>query len=192
MRRQVVLTNVAGALSARVEVGFVPWLDLRASFTCERTLRSAFPNSPGRFEINLLRGRTGRVRRALGVAASAACACAGGAAGALSTQGHEDARLAALSDTKPWFALDGSFGSPGRAATLAGTGGRRGIGGAPGYAAHRRFGGGFERAAGERKLTNGRRSWSELGRFSGFSRALPASVTKHFRPRTRALLQGKP
>jgi hypothetical protein len=104
-----VLTDVAGALSARVEVGFVPWLDLRASFAASALSDQRFANSPGRFDIALF---AGELDACLAHAVSPRlrlAACVGGAAGALSTKGREDAKLAALSDTEPWFALDGSF-----------------------------------------------------------------------------------
>ena len=104
-----VLTSVSAALSARVEVGFVRWLDLRASFVGTTLQNQTFATAPGRFEMTLWAGQLDaclahpvatRLRLAL---------CAGGGAGALRTQGHSDAELAAHADTEPWIALDGSI-----------------------------------------------------------------------------------
>jgi hypothetical protein len=104
-----VLTDVSGALSARAEVGFVPWLDVRGSFVASALSDQRFPNAEGRFDIQLLAGAIDACLAHSVAPHLRLAVCAGAMAGALQTRGHEDARLDARKDAKPWFGLDGSF-----------------------------------------------------------------------------------
>ena len=104
-----VLTSVSGALSARVDVGFVPWLDLRATLMGTRLDDQTFATAPGRFAMTLL---AGQVDACLAHAVAPRLRfrlCAGGAVGALHSRGHDDTELDGLSDVQPWIALDGGI-----------------------------------------------------------------------------------
>jgi hypothetical protein len=103
------LTSVSGALSARVEIGFVPWLDLRLGGMTTMLSGQTFPSAPGSFSVGLTAAR-------LDVCAATTVAgqlrmgvCAGGMVGGLNIRGQEDSDLAGLQEVALWSGLVGGI-----------------------------------------------------------------------------------
>lgn len=106
-----VLTNVAWAGSARVEVGFLPWLDLRAGVVgtalADQTLDEV-DEDDATFSVSLLAGRADACL-AHGLALQfRAVVCAGALAGRFRTEGHGSALDAFVEDSM-WFGGAGSI-----------------------------------------------------------------------------------
>jgi hypothetical protein len=102
------LTDTSAAVSGRIEVGFLRWLDLRlgvfATAVGRQTLRPE--GATGTFDIKLIAGRS----EACGVYAVGRLrmlACAGAALGSLSTRGRNF--FPELSETRFWSAALGSI-----------------------------------------------------------------------------------
>jgi hypothetical protein len=82
------LTDIAPAGSARIELGFVPWLDLRAGVLAAQVGDQRLPGVDGRFEVALIAGRfdacgsyeLGQLRL---------LACVGGVVGSFRTRGRD-------------------------------------------------------------------------------------------------------
>jgi hypothetical protein len=102
------LTSVSPALSARLDIGFVPWLDLRFGALATTLANQNFPRAPGTFSIELLAARLD-VCLAHTMASSLRMAvCGGGMQGGLRTRGHDDSDLASNSGVGFWMAWVGS------------------------------------------------------------------------------------
>ncbi len=99
------LTDLAPAASARIEVGFVHWLDLRAGALASRVGDQRLPGADGRFDVDLVAGRLD-VCALYGLAQLRLLACAGGVVGSFRTRGED---FSGRSFTQPelWLALVG-------------------------------------------------------------------------------------
>jgi hypothetical protein len=99
------LTDLAPAASARIELGFVRWLDLRAGALASRVGDQRLPGVDGRFDVDLIAGRVDGCAL-YGVTQLRLLACAGGMAGSFRTRGEA---FSARSFTQPelWLALVG-------------------------------------------------------------------------------------
>jgi hypothetical protein len=101
------LTDVAPGLSARFEVGFVPWFDIRLGALGSSVSNQKVPGVRGAFAADLLAGRLDlcvshnlrQLRPML---------CAGGMAGAFRTRG-DDYSAGSFTQTEPWLAVAGGF-----------------------------------------------------------------------------------
>jgi hypothetical protein len=84
-----VLTEPSWAATARLELGFVPWLDLRvAGFGAALDNQSLRGAEEGSFSVALFAGRVDGCAVATPAAELRALACLGGIGGALHTRGH--------------------------------------------------------------------------------------------------------
>lgn len=102
------LTSVSGALSGRLDIGFVPWLDLRFGALATQLSNQNFAIAPGTFSIELLAARLDVCLTHTMADGFRMAACAGGMQGGLRTRGHEDSNLSSDSGVGFWMAWVGS------------------------------------------------------------------------------------
>jgi hypothetical protein len=101
------LTDLSPAGSARIEVGLVKWLDLRAGALASWVGDQRLPGVDGHYDVRLIAGRldgcvlyTLRQLRLL--------ACGGALGGTFRTQGREFSARS-ITQTEPWWAVVGSL-----------------------------------------------------------------------------------
>lgn len=99
------LTDLAPAASARIELGFVRWLDLRAGALVSRVGDQRLPGAEGRFDVDLIAGRLDACAL-YSVTQLRLLACAGGMAGSFRTRG-EAFSGGSLTQPRLWLALVG-------------------------------------------------------------------------------------
>jgi len=99
------LTDVAAAVTARLELGLLPWLDLRAGMFGSRVGGQTLPVVSGSFAVDLLAARLDACA-AHSLGQLRLLSCAGGMAGSFRTEGQG---FSGGSRTEPnrWFALVG-------------------------------------------------------------------------------------
>jgi hypothetical protein len=99
------LTDTAAAGSARIEVGLVPWLDLRAGALVSSVTDQRLPGVPGRFDVRLIAGRLDGCAL-VSLRALRLLACAGAMGGSFRTAGR-DYSAASFTQPRPWWAVVG-------------------------------------------------------------------------------------
>jgi hypothetical protein len=101
------LTSVSGALSGRLDIGLVPWLDLRLGALATALTNQNFARAPGTFSIELLAARLDVCLTHTMASRLRMVACAGGMQGGLRTRGQEDRDLSSDSGVGFWMAWVG-------------------------------------------------------------------------------------